>query len=489
MESNTRRSFRFVLGLLTLIALGYGAWRIFKVLEAGPDPDRRVYTVLLKDAGGLRPGAAIRYRGMEVGEVQSLRLDLEAARVRVQVRVPLDLQELFRSTTQCWVVKPRFGGLAGELTGLDTLIKDGYLRIRTRMGGKPLAPGGEIFGLEAPPEDLAEEELEDPHRGDLLARVLLPDIHGLSVGSPVYLRGIEVGEVRRLRLSEQGEGVLIAIRVGRAFRKTVREKSRFWVARPTVYGSLLTGITADKLGTLLTPALSYDQGDQKSGPATDGAFFLGLAQPSTLREDWPGGLGDLDELEARPLERGRDLKKISPQVEVRYSATERDTFSDDAIQTEGKGLLFRRGDRFFVLTARSACDGSFILSDGFWDHLEISNEKIRVHLEDGRVWPGRRIWIAPQDRDLLLLECSPPEKLGRVALPGWRGYLDFDAVQEAGPDGGQEAKQAEGMKPGLLLERNGRTYGIWGRPKAGSEEGSRIAPFSLVPSVLRPEAP
>jgi len=470
---------------MTLLILGYGAWSLFRVLQAGPDQDRRVYTILLKDAAGLRRGAALRFRGMEVGEVKALRLDLESERVRVQVSVPSTLGDLFRSTTQCWVVKPRFGGLAGKLSGLDTLIKDGYLRIRMRPGGSSLAPGGEIFGLEAPPEDLAEGELEDAHRGDLLARVLLPDAHGLSVGSPVYLRGVEVGEVRRLRLSEKGQGVLVSIRVGRAYRKTVREKSRFWVARPTVHGSLLTGITADKLGSLLQPAISYDQGEGESGPATDGAFFQGLVLPSSVREDWPGKLGNVAELESGPQERGRDLRKISPRVEIRYTALEKDTISDDVIKTEGKGLLFRRGDRFYVLAARSACDGNFIESGGFWDSLEIADEKIRVHLEDGRVWPARRVWIAPEDLDLLLLECSPPEKVGRVTLPAWRSYLDFSSAEERDPDPSGQA----GLELGRILESKGRSFGVWGMAKAGSGHANRLAAFSLLPQVLRPESP
>ena len=504
MESSTRRSLRFVLGLATLVVLALGAWRIFRVLEAGPDPAREVYTVLLKDAGGLRPGSALRFRGMEVGEVKRLGLDLESGRVRVQVSVPVDLVGIFSTTTQCWVVKPRFGGIAGGLSGLDTLIKDGYLRIRTRPGGKRLAPGEELFGLEAPPEDLAEGELEDPHRGDLLARVLLPDAHGLSVGSPVQLRGIEVGEVRWMRLSEKGEGVVVSLRVARAFRKTVREKSRFWVARPTVHGSLLTGITADRLWSLLRPALAYDQGEKESGPATDGAFFIGLALPSSAQEDWPGRLADMEALVAGPQERGRDRPSISPKVKVRYSATEKDTFSDDAIKTEGDGLLFGRGDRFFVLVARSACDASFILTDSFWDRLEIADEKIRVHIEDGRVWPARRIWVAPQELDLTILECSPPKALGSVALPPWHSYLDFGrgvqvsaagkpagkpASKSGGASAGEATEKPERLRPGLLLEEKGLAFAVWGRPKAGSGGENRMAPFSLVPKLLRPQSP
>ncbi|MEZ5990651.1 MAG: MlaD family protein [Planctomycetota bacterium] len=477
-----RRWLRLALGVGTLAVLALGGLEIWRVLQRGPGDDRVGFAVLFKDAAGLRPGSALRYRGMDVGEVLALDLDAEAGRVRASVAVRADLVGLLRTTTQCWIVRPRFGGLAGDLSGLDTLIKDSYLRLRERPGGERLAPGGELFALEGPPDDLREGELDDPGRGDLVARVLLPDPHGLAVGSPVLFRGLEVGEVRRIRLATDGRGVLVTFRVAVAYRPTLREASRVWVSRPVLHGNLLTGITASKLGSLLRPALAYDRGeDEDSGPCPDDALLVGVPTPPATDEDWDRRAGAVAELEARPRATSPGAARLAPRVEVRYTAVEVDTFEDDQLAYHGDGLLFVHEGQLFALCARSICDGGFVLEGSIFDRIKIRDEKLRVHLGDGRVLPATRVWTAPDDGDLALLRVDAGDGGHGQGLPPWPDYLDFRPR-----DGAAGLEQAA---DGALLGEDGRFFGVAGQGKAGSGIGRRLSCFDQLPAELRPMHP
>ena len=483
MTFKLQRSLRLLLGVATLLFVSLGLYHILATLAKGPDPDRFHLLVLFKDVRGLRIGSTVKYRGMQVGEVASLVFEHEEERVRVELRMKKELATLLRSTTQIWIVRPRFGGLAGELSGLDTLIKDSYLRIRSRDGGDELPAFGELLGLELPPKDLSEGELENPVIGDLLATVVLPEPHGLHPGSPVLHRGIEVGEVRRIAMAERGLAVLVHIRVRRSYRATLREGARFWVARPIFKGNLITGITASGLDTLLKPSLVYDAHELKDAvPAPDDAVFTGLAEPPEDVPEWTGKGVTAKPIPAEPRSHGLNSKRLSPHVEVRYRAIESDTFSDDQVSARGEGLLYRARDgQVHVLTARSICDGLFFLEERWYDSIDLRKESIRVLLADGRVLPARKAWWDSGDRDIMVLRLQLPDDAASFALPDWWEYMDFKAdVSKAGA-------KPKGRKPPYLLKQGERVIGIHGKAKAGTGGKGGPIPLSILPKSLQPK--
>jgi hypothetical protein len=481
MDLPAQRSLRFLVGLAVLALVAFGAWRGIAVLGRGPDPTRLRVWVLFKDVQGLQPGSRIVHRGMSVGEVSALQLDAAAGRVRVQIAVDSEAAALLTTTAQVWIVRPRFTGLARELTGLDTLIKESYLRLRARPRGEPLHAGEELLGLEGPPFDLAEEDLDDPMLGDLMATVVLPDAHGLRSGSAVLHRGIDCGEVRSVRLAAAGGGVVVRFRVRRAQRELVCERSRIWVARPILQGNLITGITVDSLGSVLAPALEFDTPADEAGEAlADGASIVGLAAPAQPSSGWDGRQVKVDAGAAQPGARGTRPLVLSPWVEVRYRALEKDILgSDDELSASGEGVLFRDGKgELCALAARSACDADFALTGSFLDPLRVADERIRVVLQDGRVWPARRVWTAPEARDLVLLQVQVPAEAQALALPPATSYLDFDQQSELA-DPGPERKQQ------TLLKTGERAAGVLGQ--ATKEATKRVtASFALLPAELRP---
>ena len=475
-------------GLVVLLVLLLGMVEILAVLGEGERGNRFSFRVLFKDVQGLRRGSRVVYRGMDAGTVGEMSPAAGGGRVAVTVHLRKEMRALAGTKTQFWVVRPRFGFLSHQLSGLDTLIKESYLRFRAGRGGRPLEEGETLLGLESPPLDVAEEELEDPRPGDLVGRVLFPRNHGLGPGSPVTFRGMPVGKVRRVRLVDGGKAVLVVFQVPRAFRETVRSGSRFWITRPTLRGSILSGVSVEDLGSVFSPALAYDSpSPEKYPPAPDGALFTGLSFPPKAKEEWKAKRVD----PARVAAEGRDLLPsqggISPWVRVLYRAVDKDTIgSDDPIEGEGEGVLYKgKKGGLFVLTGRSASDGRWLMRSHWYDRLRIAKEKITVTLSNGRILEARRVWVAPE-KDLALLQVEAPD-IGSVSkfLPPWKEYLSFDKPGKEGESAIQGFSGGGSGRKAVLLKEKGKAWGILGLVRYSRKKAS-VAHFSLVPAEFRP---
>ncbi len=475
-------------GLVVLLLLLLGMVEILAVLGEGERGNRFSFRVLFKDVQGLRRGSRVVYRGMDAGTVGEMSPAAGGGRVAVTVHLRKEMRALARTTTQCWVVRPRLGFLSHQLSGLDTLIKESYLRLRAGQGGRPLEEGETLLGLETPPMDIGEEELEDPRPGDLVGRVLFPRNHGLGPGSPVTFRGMPLGRVRRVRLVDRGKAVLVVFHVPRAFRETVRSGSRFWITRPTLRGSILSGISVEDLGSVFSPALAYDSpSSDKSPPAPDGALFTGLSFPPKAGEKWKSRRVD----PARIAAEARDLLpskgSLSPWVKVLYRAVDKDTIgADDPIEGEGEGVFYKgKKGALFVLTGRSASDGRWLMRSHWYDRLRIAKEKITVTLSNGRILEARRVWVAPE-KDLAVLQVEASD-VGSILklLPPWKEYLSFE---KPGKSGETATKGSSGGTPwgeAVLLKAKGKAWGIRGLARYSRKKTS-VAPFSLVPPQFRP---
>lgn len=94
---------------------------------------------------------------------------------------------------------------------------------------------------------------------------------GVKTGqTEIRYRGVPIGEVREIELSEDGEHVLVTARLHRSAASIAREGSVFWIVRPEVGPSSITG-----LSTVLTgPYIQVLPGTGK--PKSE---FVGLDRP------------------------------------------------------------------------------------------------------------------------------------------------------------------------------------------------------------------
>ncbi|MEC7585038.1 MAG: MlaD family protein [Planctomycetota bacterium] len=488
---------RYLVGLLTLAVAVFGAWFLWGLLQNPEDQPGLPIRVEFRDARGLRVGADVRYRGVTVGSVRSVAITEDGTKAFVDLLIESDAATQARVNSTFWVVSPRFSGLTTGATGLDTLVRDAYVAFLTpEEPGSVLRPGSLIGGAEGPPADLDPDVLQPLHHGDLLMSVLVPENHGLKPGSPVVFRGMVTGDVRSVKLAEDGSHVVVQVRVKRTYRNTVTDESVFWVAQPYVSGALFTGFTVSDVTALLSPFVSYYSEPDKGLPVEDGFRVAASATRPDL---------EIDEVPGQALRMPTTTKGTTndPLVLVRvvYSAVEEDTWSaNDLIRHEGTGVMYLdREDRVTVLTTRSTVDGNYTEQDSFGGDPDIVQEQIKVLLPSGPVLRAHRVWVAPDGTDLavLVLEDAPPDlRVTEADLFDFGDVADdaVSGVRVAGEDGSAQAPVPlswPGEVPeianhmGGALVANGRLVGVFGWPEAFNESPALVR-INALPEDLRP---
>jgi paraquat-inducible protein B len=211
IKKQARISVIWIVPLIAAIAAG---WLVYKnVHESGP-----VITIQFSDGSGLQANQTVlKYRGVRIGEVRSVQLAGDPAHVEVEVRLTAWAKNLAREGSVFWIVRPEVG--AGGLSGLETIVSGPYIQVQ---------PGGgreqkNFIGAEEPP-------ILNQSKSGLEIVLTTPQINTLSIGSPIYYRGIEVGDVEYFVLSTNSTQVEIHALIEPAFAPLVRTDSEFWNA-------------------------------------------------------------------------------------------------------------------------------------------------------------------------------------------------------------------------------------------------------------------
>lgn len=484
---------RYLLGLAILIGAALGAWWFVALLRQMNVRDGMPLSVEFRDARGLRAGADVRYRGVRVGIVRSVEISADGD--KAVVGLLLDPPGAARATvgSAFWIAAPRFSGLTGGASGLDTLVRDAYVSFATPAGdASPLMAGSWLVGREKPPV-LEPETLEDLEPGDLTMTLLVPENHGLRPGAAVVFRGMQTGDVREVGLAPDGSFVAVQLRIRRQHRQTVTDKTQFWVARPYVSGALFSGFTVTDMSALVTPYVSYYT-EPGQGVLVDDGFRAAAQAARPDREVAAVPKAALERPAAAPAREQAGLVL----VRVVYAAVDEDWLSgDDAIEAAGSGLYFHDAQgRALVATARSVVDGRVLASDAFGGEPDVVDEQIKVRLADGSVRRASRVWVDPGGADLavLIVEDAPRTFAGTpvahvllagAAVPAPTSLARLDA------DG--KAVTVPFETPGALLDNLGAVVcvgkdavAIYGRaaPRAST---AALVPLSLLPADLRPQ--
>ena len=208
-----RRSRGFSLvWLIPLVAVGIGLWLAWTTFaHQGP-----VVRITFATAEGLEAGQTrVRYREVEVGMVEDVRVLPDLSGIVVEARLEPEFAEHLTEGTRFWVVRPRVG-FAG-VTGLGTLLSGAYLEVDPGPG----ASARSFLGLEEPP--LIRSGAEG--REFLL---IAEDLGSVSRGAPVYYRGFPVGQVLGYRLADDARRFEIPVFVQSPYDRLVSADSRFW---------------------------------------------------------------------------------------------------------------------------------------------------------------------------------------------------------------------------------------------------------------------
>jgi paraquat-inducible protein B len=202
--------------LIPIIAAGLGLYLGWHTWNArGP-----MLTIAFSTGDGLTAGQTpVKYKAVQLGTVESVRLTKDMTHVNVRVRMRAEAENLLTDHARFWVVRPRIS--SGDISGLETLVSGAYIAV------DPGDPGGEpklkYIGLENPPGRRSDE----PGTVYTLKADL---ISGLGQGSPIFYRDIKVGEVLGYDQPGLDGKITVHIFVRAPYDHYVRDDTRFWNA-------------------------------------------------------------------------------------------------------------------------------------------------------------------------------------------------------------------------------------------------------------------
>lgn len=262
-----RFSLAWALPLLAVVVAGVLTFQAWK--ERGV-----AVFITFDDAGGLRPGDALVYRGVRVGDIRDIRLAPGLAEVVIEARLRPEAEELAREGTRFWVARPKVS-LAG-VSGLDTLLGPTYLNVLP--GEQPGRPTWRFVGLEDTPVSSTEHALHVVLR---LAR------RGtISTGSPILYRDVPVGQVDSVRLASDARGVEVDATIDEQYAHLVRSRTRFFRASGIgIDFGWFQGLSvrAESLEALLNGAVGFATPEKPGELVSDGAVFDVADAPDS---DW-----------------------------------------------------------------------------------------------------------------------------------------------------------------------------------------------------------
>ncbi len=197
--------------LAAAVAIGIAVQRI---LNEGP-----TITIVFQAAEGLEAGKTrIKYKDVNIGQVTAVQLSLDYSKVEVTASIAKSAAGLIVEDARFWVVEPRVT-LSG-ISGLGTLLSGNYIGFEA---GKSTKKKYQFTGVETPPIIT---------RGQAGRQFVLKadDLGSLGIGSPVYYRRLEAGQVIAYELAGDGKTVEIKVFISAPFDPYVNPDTRFWDA-------------------------------------------------------------------------------------------------------------------------------------------------------------------------------------------------------------------------------------------------------------------
>ena len=259
----TKKGFSFsIVWLVPLVAVLIGGWLVYKaVSEKGP-----TITITFDTAEGLEAGKTkIKYKDVEVGQVESITLGKGLSHVIVTAEMTKGAEPYLTESTRFWVVRARVA--AGGVSGLGTIFSGAYIGIEP---GKPGKRTLSFKGLEIPP--VITTGLPGAH-----FMLKAEKLGSLDIGSPVYYRQIKVGQVVAYELEEDDKAVDIKIFIDAPHHEAVRRNTRFWNASGLDVSVDAGGIkvNTESFVALLVGGIAFDTPAnlEPGGPAPENQTF------------------------------------------------------------------------------------------------------------------------------------------------------------------------------------------------------------------------
>ncbi len=254
--ANARRRRRiplvWIVPAITLLIALWLAWDTYS--KRGP-----TITVSFDAASGLQAGQSqLKFKDVTMGTVKSIAVSPDFSKVLVTIETTSEARALLTDKTIFWVVKPEL--FAGSISGLDTILSGSYIgMLPSTEKGKPQK---DFVGSEDPPI------LSSSTPGTIFT-LETRKIGAISLGSPIFYRGLDVGKVLGWDLGNMARSVSIRAFVRAPFDKYVHEDSLFWNASGMSFklGADGFNIQMESVKALLLGGIAFETRPATKAPA------------------------------------------------------------------------------------------------------------------------------------------------------------------------------------------------------------------------------
>jgi paraquat-inducible protein B len=233
-----------IVWLVPIVAALIGAFLAYRAYtETGP-----TITLTFATAEGLEAGKTkVRYLDVEVGAVETVDIAPDLKHIVVTASMHPGAERYLRQQTTFWIVKPRIG--VSGVSGLGTLLSGAYIGLTPGDGEAARS----FTGIEEPP----------PISANAAGRkytLTAASLDSVSVGAPIFYRGIDVGEVLDYKLDKDQRALEISIFVKSPSDDLVRSTSRFWNASGINVSTGTSGVDVQvgSLQSLIIGGIEFD---------------------------------------------------------------------------------------------------------------------------------------------------------------------------------------------------------------------------------------
>lgn len=228
------------------------------------------------DASGVKPGETpLKFREVQVGTVEAIKFTSDLENVVLSIRVDKDVSKFIDAEAQFWMARPEVS--AQGISRLDTVLSGTF--VEGFWDSKHGEQATRFIGLENAPV------APDPTKGTWVV-LSSKDAPGISNGAPVLFRGLKVGTMSNLRLSEEDESVLVDAFVEAPHDQRLTSGTVFWDSSGFSVSLGAQGLSLDvrSISSLVQGGVEFDTLMSGGVPIEQGHRFNLFSDQSKARD-------------------------------------------------------------------------------------------------------------------------------------------------------------------------------------------------------------
>ena len=243
---------------LPIVATLLGAWILFQNITHS----NTTINIHFDDAESIIVDKTrIRYKGVIVGTVKKVELDSNKG-VNVIAKIESHAKFMLREKTQFWLVSPKAS--LTSISGLDTLFSGSYINLHPGQGEDATSFNAVLEQPITIPDNALLINLESDNAGSI------------SVGTPLFYKKLQVGEVVRIRLDKSDQYINIKAFINKKYSHLVKEETKFWNISGLSANISRTGIDVklDSISSLIAGGITFSSPRQSKKLTGNTSFTL-----------------------------------------------------------------------------------------------------------------------------------------------------------------------------------------------------------------------